>query len=140
MKINSKPIIKSPLKLLVVLIFALGTNFTLALNTYADGLSLSPNLCLLAKNESVCSLKMTAKWQTPTNGDFCLTHDNSEQIIQCWVSKSNGEVNFDLSLIHSTKIALVEQNSEKIIFQKEIKLHHELATIHKKKRKPWQFY
>ncbi|MCW8880159.1 MAG: DUF3019 domain-containing protein [Kangiellaceae bacterium] len=106
----------------------------------AVGLYLSPNLCLLEKNQDQCELLLDIRWRTITTGDFCLTTNQSPETLKCWRQLDQGKLKHHFRFSENLEIYLVSQKNNTTVYKQTVRLQKYVTKYRKKRRNPWQFY
>lgn len=104
------------------------------------GLYLSPNLCLLEKNQQQCELLLDIRWRTLTVGDYCLHTNQGSQQLNCWSQLDHGQFKHHFQFSKNLEIYLVHQESGETIFRQTVRLQKYVTKYRRKRRNPWQFY
>lgn len=60
------------------------------LKTTEPTLTASPNVCEIKDNAASCSILVALVWEVPKSGQFCLYHEQSKKMLQCWESAYSG--------------------------------------------------
>ena len=104
------------------------------------GLYLSPNLCLLEKNQERCELLLDIRWRTLNVGDYCLQTNQDSKSINCWSQLDRGKFKHHFRFSNNLEIYLVNQESGETVYQQTVRLQKYVTKYRKKRRNPWQFY
>lgn len=83
-------------KCLVALLMLLSTtsgaqqDFGIRLKTSEPTLTASPNVCELKDDAPSCAITVALVWEVPKAGRFCLYHEQSKLMLQCWENAYSG--------------------------------------------------
>ena len=106
----------------------------------AIGLYLSPNLCLLEKNQQQCELLLDIRWRTLLVGDYCLQTNQDSAKINCWDGLDHGQFKHHFSFSENLEIFLVSRDSGETLYKQTVRLQKYVTKFRRKRRNPWQFY
>ena len=60
------------------------------LKTTEPTLTASPNVCEMDDNATTCATTVALVWEVPKSGRFCLYHEQSKILLQCWDAAFSG--------------------------------------------------
>ncbi|WP_444994995.1 DUF3019 domain-containing protein [Aliikangiella sp. IMCC44359] len=131
------------IKRTILTCFTIGLAFDIyanPINKNEYGLFLSPNLCLLSKSEPTCEIKLHIHWQTKQLSNYCLHQSNSEPAIKCWDNSNSAEYDISLNLENNLTLYLIDEITDKTIYQQTVRLQRQTTPYRQRRRNPWRFY
>ncbi len=67
------------------------------LSTEAN-LSLTPSLCVVARDTGRCDISVDVSWKANKDSDYCIYNESSDSPIQCWSYKNQGQSQSKVSI------------------------------------------
>lgn len=102
-------------------------------------LSVSPKVCVLSEEKTLCELNLNFEWKLAQKQDICLL-ENGEQV-QCWQKTNQAKLSYKAYVQVETVYSLVNQQTGNKLAQTKVEIQSShLKTQRRRLRSPWSFF
>lgn len=117
----------------IVVIFFLGSWFSVSVcaetQDHGYGLNLKPQQCAVLEEGDKCYINVRFMWVATEVGDYCITEENSGDIVQCWESAQSGQASKKYALTQSKVFYLIARKTGIRLAKKRL----EVSWVYKKR-------
>lgn len=113
---------------IILMLSSLSPSLWAANDIEGYSLVLSPKQCVAMRQGQKCYVDVELKWQSKTQGDFCLYSSQVEQPLQCWQDSRLGH--FEREIVAKNNVIFVLKLQKDTLILATTKL--EMAWVYKK--------
>lgn len=103
-------------------------------------LSLKPQLCTLAENESHCDALVEIEWTSTQLENLCVEILQFPEIEQCWENHQQGRHQVELVFDTDLEVHLNDSQSNEVLASRTLKIIREAIRYRRKRREPWNIF
>ena len=97
-----------------------------------------PSICVSYDSEAPCTMSMEVRWEGEAPADVCLRDAIAPPMLHCWQDSSRGRVEIDYANTVDVRYQLVEENSQGVLAEAEVKvINRDLRDSRKRRRHVW---
>ena len=103
-------------------------------------LEIKPQVCALAKHESVCKEPLRIQWRAGKPMHLCLFVDSEAAPLVCWQERTSGVYHYQAHTPHSLMFQLRQESDNQLLTSEMFSVIREQTEYRQRRRKPWNFF
>ncbi len=103
-------------------------------------LSLVPQICVLAAEESRCRDSIKLVWEAPAAQDLCLYVNDRDDPLTCWHAQTRGEHHYQADTEESLHFHLRPESGAAPKASALFAVVRETSQYRQRRRNPWSFF
>src|SRR5690625_3015773 len=101
---------------------------------------MKPQVCALAKHESVCKEPLRIQWRAGKPMHLCLFVDSEAAPLVCWQERTSGVYHYQAHTPHSLMFQLRQESDNQLLTSEMFSVIREHTEYRQRRRKPWNFF